>query len=210
RTGDDEPRSRELAAHVEPVLPGQIEHRAARNTRCRELLRDVFDLPLHYAQATGGADEAGVLPHHIAQSPLQRIEIAARTSQRRLGVADCALQTVGAPASLGDTNDRVDHHVAGDPAEYRGLGDAVAAEAVGAVHAAGVFASGKEAFDAGAAGRIDDDTAHHEVSSRSDLDRAAREVPTEVATASHQSSKGPLDDVGAEVRNVDPHAAVGR
>src|SRR5262249_31098215 len=59
RTGDDEPRRRDLAAHVEPVLPGQIERSTAGNARCLQLPRDAFDLPLHHAQTTSVTDEAG-------------------------------------------------------------------------------------------------------------------------------------------------------
>ena len=78
------------------------------------------------------------------------------------------------------------------------------------MHAAAVLTGGEEALDAGVAGGIDDDTPHHEVGGRSHLDRASREVATEVAAASHHPLEVALDHVGAEVRDVDPHAAVGR
>src|SRR2546430_1338048 len=82
--------------------------------------------------------------------------------------------------------------------------------AVGAVAPAGVLTGREEALDARAAGGIDHDAAHHEVGGRPHLDRAARQVAAEVTAASHHASEGPLDDVGAEVRDVDPHATVGR
>ncbi len=76
--------------------------------------------------------------------------------------------------------------------------------------AAGVLAGGEERVDGRATGSVDDDAAHHEVRGRKDLDRTAREIAAEVATAPHHAAKVALDGIGAEVGDVDPHAAVRR
>src|SRR5262249_46472121 len=106
--------------------------------------------------------------------------------------------------------DELGHHVAGDAAEHRRFGDAVAAEAVGAVNTAGVLAGREEPFDRRAARGVDDDAAPHEVRGRSPLHRAARDITAGVAAGPRHAAEVSLDDVGAEVRDVDPHAAVRR
>ena len=76
------------------------------------------------------------------------------------------------------------------------------------MHATGVLARGKEAVDRGAALAVDDDTAHHEVRGRPDLDWPAREVAPKVAAALHHPAEVALHVLRAEMRNVDPHPAV--
>ncbi len=108
------------------------------------------------------------------------------------------------------SGDEISHHIAGDAAEHGGLRDTIAAQAVGAVDTAGILTGREEPVDRRAARGVDDDAAHHEVCRRADLDRPAREIPAEVTTAPDHAAEVPLDHVGAEVRDVDPHAAVRR
>ncbi|HEU5321581.1 MAG TPA: FAD-binding protein, partial [Methylomirabilota bacterium] len=79
--------------------------------------------------------------------------------------------------------DEVRDGVAGQAAEHRGLGHAVAAQSVGAVHPAGVLAGREETLDGRAARGVDDDPTHEEVRRGADLDRAAGQVAAEVAAA---------------------------
>ena len=78
------------------------------------------------------------------------------------------------------------------------------------MNAAGVLAGGEEPFDRGAAVGVHHDAPHHEVRGRPDLDGAARQVAPEIPAPAHHAAEVALDDVSAEVRDVDPHATVGR
>ena len=151
-----------------------------------------------------------MLPHHVAEPALQRVQLTARSSERLLGIARGALESRGVRTSSARTDDALGHHVAGNPTEHRRVGHAVASEPIGAVDAARILAGSPEAFDGRAARRIDHDAAHHEVRGRPHFHGPTREIATEVATAPHHSSETPLDDVGAQVRDVDPHATVRR
>ena len=74
--------------------------------------------------------------------------------------------------------------------------------------AARVLTGHEQSLDPGAAGRVGHHAAHHEVRRGLDLDGAAREIAPEVAAAAHHAAERALDVLGAEVRDVDPHAAV--
>src|SRR2546422_84176 len=150
-------------------------------------------------------------PHDVAQLPLDRVDLrAGATAERRRAARGRGLERRLAHARHRPARDEGRHHVAGDAAEHGRLGDAVAAQAVGAVHTARVLAGGEEALDRRAAVGIDDDAAHHEVRGGPDLHRPAREVAAEVAAAPHHAAEVALHDLGAEVGDVDPDAAVGR
>ena len=71
----------------------------------------------------------------------------------------------------------------GDTAEYRRVGHAIAAEAVGAVHPARILAGDKQPRQLGAAIGREFDAAHQVVRGRHDFDFARREVEPAVGAA---------------------------
>ena len=75
--------------------------------------------------------------------------------------------------------------------------------------AAGVFARDEECLDGRPARRIDDDAAHQEVGRWAHLDRLAGQVAAKVTAATHHAPEIGLDRLRAEMRDVDPDAAVG-
>ena len=93
---------------------------------------------------------------------------------RRSTASTSAASTVGGPApALGEVG-RAD---AGPAAEDEEVGERVAPEAVGAVHAAGHLAGGEEARHRGCLGLgVDAHAAHHVVAGRADLHGLGRDV----------------------------------
>jgi len=76
------------------------------------------------------------------------------------------------------------------------------------VDAARILAGGEESLDGGPARGVDDHPAHHEVRRRAHLDRLAGQIPAEVAAAPDHAPEVGLDELRAQVRHIDPHAAV--
>ena len=77
---------------------------------------------------------------------------------------------------VGDGLPRLDGRrdaVAGNAAEHGRVGDPVAAQAVGAVHAAGIFAGRIQARHLGRAVGLEHQAAHHIMRGRHHLDQAA-------------------------------------
>src|SRR4029078_1349426 len=94
------------------------------------------------------AENAAIVPHRVVKALANRSQlqgIAAPARQRRLRPHECFLEGRGirfAPRALLGAPRR--DLVAGDPAEARQIGDAVAAEPVRAVHAARILAGDEE------------------------------------------------------------------
>src|SRR5262245_49201457 len=211
RARNDEPRRGELAVDVEPVLPRGVERAVTRHTRGGEPLGQLLDGRRGEPEALGVAHEPRTLQHDVAQLALDCVHLRrAAATQRCCGTRGSRLQRDRAHLGPRPPGDERRHHVARDATEHGGLGNTIAAEAVRAMNAAGVLAGGEQAFHRRAAVGIDDDAAHHEVRGRPDLDGSAREVPAKVAASTHHAAKVALDHLGAQVRDVDPHAAVGR
>src|SRR5215510_9358112 len=156
----DEPRGRHLVLEVQPVLPGKIEGRAVRHGRGWCPLPDFLDLPERGLEAGGMPDQAHVLPHHLAQPVLKRVEILPFPPPERRG------EELGSSFGGGAGEPRhrvaydpVGHRVTGDAAEYGGVSHAVAAQAVRAVDAARILSRDEEPLYGRPARRIDDDAA---------------------------------------------------
>ena len=75
------------------------------------------------------------------------------------------------------------HRLAGDAAEHGRVGDAVAAEPVGAVHAAGVLAGDEQARQLGRGVDAAHHAAHEVVRGRHHLDQPAGEIEAAVGAA---------------------------
>src|SRR5439155_370063 len=152
-----------------------------------------------------------LLPHHLAQLALEVDEAGGgRAHERRRQATGGALERRAGDPRQRPPGDELGHHVSRDAAEDRGLRHAVAPETVGSVDTARVLAGGEQPLDRGAAGGVDHDATHHEVSRRAHLDGSAREVAAEVAAALDHAAERRLDRLGAEVGDVDPDAALRR
>src|SRR3989454_2234527 len=211
RAGDDQPGRGRLVAEIQPVLPGEVQRRAARHADVVQAHRD----PLHLAQRRPEtlrlAHQPGLLPHHRPQITLELIELGAgrppeRSDERARDLPEARHRQRGG-RTVGHERG---HGVPGDASEDGGVGDAIAAQPIGAVHAPGVLAGGEEPFDGGAAAGIDDDAAHHEVGRGPDLHGLAGQVAAEVAAALDHAPEVALDHSGPEAGDVDPHPAARR
>src|SRR5581483_6327390 len=100
------------------------------------------------------------------------------------------------------------HHVTGNAAEYGRIGDAVAAEPVGAVHAAGIFTGDEQAMAFGRGVDLADHPAHEIVRGRHHLDQAAGEIEAAVAAAIHHALELFRHPGRAEMAHLDIDAAV--
>ena len=97
----------------------------------------------------------------------------------------------------------------GDAAEHRGIRHAVAAQAVGAMHAAAVLARGEKSGRGGRAIDVELDPTHQVVRRRHDLDPAARQVEAAVLAAVDHAGEGPGDLLGTKMAHLDIDAAHG-
>ncbi len=86
-------------------------------------------------------------------------------------------------AVAGILRDPARHHVARNAAEHRRIGDAVAAEAVRAMHAARVLAGDEKAKAFGRGLDVADHAAHEIVRGRHHFDQAAGEIEAAIAAA---------------------------
>ncbi len=98
------------------------------------------------------------------------------------------------------------HAVAGDRAEYRGVGDAVAAEPIRAVHAAGILAGDEKAAQRGGAVGGELDAAHHVVRSGNHFDQSASKIEAAVGATLDHALELLAHALGTEVShgNVEP------
>ncbi len=95
------------------------------------------------------------------------------------------------------------HRLPGDAAEHGRVGDAVAAEAVGAVHAAGILAGHEQARQLGRGIDAAHHAAHEVVRRRHHLHEAARKVEAAVGAALHHALEHLGDLLGPQVRHLD-------
>ncbi len=158
------------------------------------------------------AQHADVVPHAVEQRFADRLEIAGRLRERRLVALDARADRrfVRRFARSGCALHPRCHRLAGDAAEDRRVRDAVAAETVRAVHAAGVLAGGEEPGQRRRAVGPEDDAAHHVVRGRHDLDEPAGEVEAAIRAALDHALELASHVVDAEVRHADVDAAVRR
>jgi hypothetical protein len=77
------------------------------------------------------------------------------------------------------------------------------------MHAAGILAGDEETSEIAAASGVDLHAAHQIMRRRRDLYRLMGEVEPDIATALDHAGEVSLDDLGAEVRHIDIHPAMG-
>ncbi len=122
-------------------MPGEVEGALAVGHADRQQLG--LDCAEHVEtapQAGGVPDHADIIPHGVQQPLAQAVEVAALRAN-----GSCALGSSAADRLVGLSPSRIGrdpgrHRLPGDAAEHGGVGDAVAAEPVGAVRAAGILA----------------------------------------------------------------------
>ena len=102
------------------------------------------------------------------------------------------------------------HRVAGDAAEHGRIGDAVAAQSVGAMHAARVLAGDEQARPLGRSVRIAHEPAHAVMRGRHDLDETAGEIEAAIRAALDHALELLGDLLGSKMRHAQVHAAVPR
>src|SRR6185503_3251977 len=165
--------------------PGQVEGQGGPvDARRVESRVELLERPLGALQARRIADDADVVPHDVVEPFAYLLDIAGLPAQRsgrgsdrlldrrRIRLVECS---VGAQPP--------GHRIAGDTAENRRVGDAVAAQPVRAVHAAGVLARDEQARELAPALAVEHYTAHHVVRRRDDFDQSPREIEAAVGAA---------------------------
>src|SRR6185312_4297057 len=157
----------------------------------------------------GTTQDTYIIPHYVIEAFTHRRQISARAVERRerarIRCFDRCFVRVGQGATSRRTRS---HDVARDAAEYGRICNPVAAETVGAVHAAGVFAGRKETRQFSRAVRRKYHPSHHIMCSRDHLDAARREVEAAVLTSLNHAFEFTADAVGAEVSHLNIDAAV--
>ncbi len=200
------------AVEVEPVVPGEVERaRRVREPGARETRVQLVERAERAAQPGAVAQDADVVPHQVVERLADRVEVARRPAERREGRAARAFDRfrigLGEAARRGEPGR---HRLAGDAAEHGGVRDAVAAEAVRAVHAAGVLARREEARERGGAVDAELHAAHHVVRGRHHLDSPAGEIEAAVGAALDHALELAPHVLGAEMAHRDVETAMRR
>src|SRR3974390_1793088 len=134
-------RRLDLRAQIQPVRPGHIEGAAIFADAGRE--KFTFDLAEpagRPSQRSLVAYDADVVPHQVEQGLAQAIEVAHLALAGHLGARAFRLNRVFIRGAEVESARKIARHrLARDAAEHGRVGDAVATEAVGAVHAAGIL-----------------------------------------------------------------------
>ena len=199
--------------------PG-LNCRCALHLHVLEPLPQLVELAQRLGDLVGLADDADQAVHRVLQIELQRVRVL-----RRVTVAS-GRRTAPAPAwrprstassdtcrPFGERADVVGGAQPGAPAEHQQVRQRVAAEPVGAVHAARALARGEQPGCVGRAGvGIDLDAAHHVVAGRPDFHRLLGDVDLgqlhELVVHRRQPA---LDLLGGQPRrDVEEDAAVRR
>ncbi len=161
-------------------------------------------------QALRVAKDADVVPHEVVERLANRLDVArsladrtARARFRRREIPGCGL------APLAVAQGPLRHRVPRDRAEHGRIGDPVPAEAIGAVHAARVFASREQALERGAPVGRELDAAHHVVRGGNDFDEPAGEVEAAIGAALDHALELRAHVGLSQVRHRDVEPAVG-
>ena len=200
------------ALEVEPVLPAEIEHRRlAAKAGAGEGIAEFVERRDRAPQTASIADDADVLPHQIVKPLAQGIDVAGGFRERQAGAADRFIdrRAIGvAKAAL--LRRPACHGVAGEAAIDGGVRHPVAAEPVGAVHAAGILAGGEQAGQPGRAVGLEAHPAHQVVRRRHHLDPSAGEIEATIGAALDHALELGAHLVGAEMAHVDIDPAARR
>ena len=136
-------------AQVEPVVPGEIERAVAvRHAGGKQFRLDLVERDQRSVKARPVTEDANVVPHGVEQFLSQAIHIAALRAERRQRARNLRIEhgfVRRAMAGIG--GDPVRHRITRDAAKHGGIGDAIAAEPVGAVHAARILAGHEQAWN---------------------------------------------------------------
>ena len=156
------------------------------------------------------AQHADVVPHGPRQLVAQFMDAAGRLRKgifRALDAARDGARIRIAPAAVrGHVRG---HRIAGDAAEHGGIRHAIAAEPVGAMHAATVLARRVQPRRRGRAVDVELHATHQIVRGRHHLDLAARQVEAAVLAAVDHAGEGLGDFLRTQVAHLDVHAAHG-
>jgi hypothetical protein len=190
---------------VEPIVPSEVEGAAVLGHAGHyELGLDGIERRKAALEPGPVAHDADLVPHAIEQAFAQAVQVPTPAGEWVQCTAEFRLEHgfVGRPVA-GIAGDPAGYDVAGDAAEDSRVGDAVATEPVGAVHAARVLTSYEQPGPLGRRIRPADHPAHEIVRGRHDLDQSAGKIETAVAAAIHH----PLELLGdlrrSEVAHLD-------
>ena len=174
---------------VEPVVPAQVEGAVIVGKA------GVEELGLNRAERSDRALEsrriahhADIVPHGIEQPFAQLVQAALPARERMERARHLHIQRVlvrRAPQRIG--GDPARHRIACNAAEHGRVGDPIAAQPVGAMHAACVLARDEEPRPLGRGVRTADHAAHEIVCSRHHFDEPAGKIEAAVAAALHHA-----------------------
>ena len=131
------PAYRHQVPQIQPVVPAQVERaRRIAHASARELGIERLELGKLLRETARVAQDADALPHRVVEALAQRLQIAGGHRKRPLASGDRRVD--GSPVRLPEffLLDEARHAVARDGAEHGGVGDAVPAQPIGAVHTA--------------------------------------------------------------------------
>ncbi len=194
-------------AQVQPVMPGQVEGEVAPiNAHVHQPIRDPGDAPQSACHACFGADDAHLVPHQI-------LKLLAK-GQHQIGLARKGMdgafklggQCVFVGVAQGHGPQVCAHGVARDAAIHGRIRHAVAAQAVRAMGAAGIFARDVEALHRGAGVHVDHNAAHEIMRGWHHFDHAACQIEAAVGAALDHALEFLAHIVGPEMGHRDEDA----
>src|SRR3546814_5636224 len=121
-----------LAAEIHPVVPGEIErHVLFGDAGLVGLGLHLLQRLLRPLQHVRRADDADLVPHDVVEPRADDVDVARLALERRQRPVDGGLDhALVRPDEVAVRFDPARHDVAGNAAEHRRVGDAVAAQAV--------------------------------------------------------------------------------
>jgi hypothetical protein len=200
------------ALEVQPVVPRQIEAKIGSvDSRPIEPLVEFDQAIARARQSARVAQDAHVRPHQVPQGLANLLEVALRLAEGMPAGGHRRFErTTVRFARVLRTPDPGAHRFARHSAEHRGVRDTVSAQAVRAMHPAGILARDEKTRHRSRAISRKLDPAHEVMRGGHDLDQAAGKIETAVAAPLDHATKRAPHVLRSQVRHADVDASVRR
>ena len=189
-------------------MPSEI---VAPHARAEPAIAQLFAEPIECGacarKARPVADDADVVPHDALELRAQRAEIARLLPKRMKRPLPHLIEGVAVDRHMVEPGGEVARHCApSNAAKDGGIGNPIAAQAVGAMDTARILARRIKAEQRRPALDVEDNPAHHVMRRRHHLDQPARKIKAAISAARDHAGELPGNVLGPEVRHrqIDP------